>query len=227
MKNLLYKEYRLCMQPMVFIFFGFVLMLLIPNYLYTIPCFFIGNAIFNSFQYAVSDNDSLFTAMLPVAKRDVVKSKLIFIVSIQLIMLLLYIPMIALNNAIMTEGNKAGIDACPALLGSCFVLFGIFNVTFLPSFYKTGYKTGKSFLISTIAVFIWIFLSEGFFVAAVAARNAVPFFEWIETHIDCVPKEASAWAAQLIYLAAGALIYVLLTVITDKKASKAFDLVNV
>ncbi|MBO4848412.1 MAG: ABC-2 transporter permease [Clostridia bacterium] len=227
MKDLLYKEYRLCMQPIVYIFFGFVLMLLIPSYPYTIPCFFIGNAIFNSFQVSVGNNDSLFTAMLPIAKKDVVKAKLFFIISIQLIMLLLYVPMIALNNALYDGCNNAGIDACPALIGSCFVLFGLFNVTFLPCFYKTGYRTGRAFLISTIVVFAWIVLSEGFFIAARAAMDQAPLFNWIETHIDCRAETGAQWCAQLIYTAVGALIWAALSSAALVRSAKAFEKVDV
>ena len=43
MKNLLYKELRLCVPPFVFFYLGFAFMVLIPSYPYLVAFFFICN----------------------------------------------------------------------------------------------------------------------------------------------------------------------------------------
>ena len=227
MKNLLYKEFKLCMQPLVVIFYVAVFMLLIPNYMYLVPFFFTGNALFNSMQVSIANSDALFTSMLPVSKHSIVKSKFMFIVCVQLIMLLLCIPVMFLNHALISAGNKAGIDACPALFLGAFLVYSVFNSTFMPIFYKTGYKTDKAFLISTIAVFAFIFVFEGIFIAAAAAQNRVPFFAWLENNVDCWPSNASSLTIQLVCALVGAAIYALATYAAYRRSCKYFDKVDV
>lgn len=227
MKNLLYKEFRLCMQPLVIIFFIAAFMLLIPNYMYLVPFFFTGNALFNSMQVSVANSDALFTAMLPVSKRSIVKSKFLFVVCVQLIMILLCVGVMFLSHSINTLPNKGGIDACPALFCGAFIVYAVFNATFMPIFYRNGYKADKAFLISTIAVFAFIFLFEGFFIAAGAAQDKVAFFNWIENNIDCWPKNGASLAYQLIMVLAGALIYAVVTILSCRRSARLFEKVDV
>ncbi len=225
MRDLLYKEFKIGMNPMLYFFMAFVLMLLIPNYMYLIPCFFICNAIFYSFQQSVLNNDPSFTLLLPVSKREAVKAKVIFVVIIQFAMLLLYIPMIVLNNAVIGVPNKM-LDACPALLGGALTVFAAFNITFLPSFYKTCTKAGRSFLYAAIVMILWIFVFEGFFIVSDLLRSMVPFFDWVETHIDCVPASSGAWTAQLAFIAVCAVIYALITLAAYRKSARNFEKVD-
>ena len=227
MKNLLYKEFRLCMQPLVLIFFAASLMLLIPNYMYLVPFFFTGNALFNSMQVSVANSDTLFTAMLPVSKKDVVLSKFLFVVCVQLIMIAICVLMLFVHHAIFTEGNKAGIDACPALFLGAFSVYAVFNATFMPIFYKSGYKAEKAFLISTICVFAFIFIFEGVFIAAAAAEGQVSFFAWLEQNIDCWPDNGHKLILQLAAAGIGAVIYAFVTYLAYRRSCKYFDKVDV
>ena len=226
MTKLIYKEFKLCFHPMIPLFYTFVLMLLIPSYMYQVPFFFTTNAIFYMFQRCVMNNDILYTALLPVAKRDTVRAMYLYVCLIELIMLALYIPMIFVNHALVGTANSAGVDACVTLIGMGFIDFAIFNAVFLPSFYKTGYKAGRSFLISTICIFGWMFISEGFFIASSAAREAVPFFAWVGENLDCWPKTSGALTAQFITLAVGAAVYAVSTMLSLKESEKRFDRVD-
>ncbi|MCR5808372.1 MAG: ABC-2 transporter permease [Clostridiales bacterium] len=227
MKKLLYKEFKLCMHPLVFFFSLSALMFLIPSYVYLVACFFTGNAIFNSMQISNSNSDVLFTALLPISKREAVKSKYLFVAVIQLAMMLVFTAMIFVHHALLTDANKAGLDACPALLGGCFLVYSVFNATFLPFFYKNGYKAERAFLISTIAVFLFIFVFEGFFIAAGAAAGSVPFFAWIENNIDCWPGSSSSLLYQLLFIGAGLLIYFFITLLSYRRSCKLFDEVDI
>ncbi len=228
MKKLLYKEFKLCMHPMVPLFYLFVLMLLIPNYLYLIPCFFTCNAIFYTFQQGAASSDTLFTVLLPISKRKAVLSKLLFVIAIQMIMLALYVPMIFASHSINPTGNKAGVDACFTLIAAGFVLFSVFNLVFLPSFYKTGYKAGKSFLIASIAVFAWIFICEGVFIASgsESLRSAVPFFKWVSEVLDGWPHDGRSLVIQLALVGAGAVVYAISDFISYKISAKNFEMVD-
>ncbi len=226
MKQLLYKEYKLCLVSMVPIFYLFALMLLIPSYPYLVATFFTCNSIFFLFKQSVANGDLLFTALLPVPKADVVKARVRFVVIIQMIMFLLLIPMIFINHGLYPDGNPAGTDVGLTYLGAALVLFAIFNWVYIPAFYRDETKTDKLFLLSLIAVFGWIFLWEGFMIAAGAAQKSVPFFAWVETHLDCFPATCEAWTTQLIALAVGALVYILGTILTCRKAVRIFEQVD-
>lgn len=225
MKQLLYKEYKLCLVSMVPIFYLFALMLLIPSYPYLVACFFTCNGIFYLFKQSVVNGDLLFTTLLPVAKGDVVRARVRFVVIIQMVMFLLLIPMSYVNYRLV-PGNPAGVDGSLTLLAAALVLFTVFNGVFLPGFYRNEQKMDRLFLLSLVAVFGWIVLWEGFMIAAKAAQTIVPFFGWVETRLDCWPTTAEAWTAQLAALAIGALVYVLGNILITRRAVAVFERVD-
>ncbi|MCR5610222.1 MAG: ABC-2 transporter permease [Clostridiales bacterium] len=226
MSNLLRKNFKLCFIPLIAAFYLFALMLLIPNYIYLIPCFFTTNAIFYMFQRCVLNNDFLYTSFLPVSKRDSVKAMFILVVIIELVMLALYVPMIFLNRVAVSTPNSAGVDTSVTLIAMGFCVFSIFNLVFLPSFYKTAYKAGNSFLKASVAVFCFIFVSEGVFIAANSLGDKVGFFGWIKDHLDCWPGSAETLVPQLIVLAAAVVIFAALTMISLKRSEKNFEMVD-
>ena len=226
MKQLFYKELKLCLPLQVPLFFLFAAMLFIPAYPYLVACFFTCNSIFYMFNQSVGNNDLLFTALLPVPKAQVVKARVRFVVAIEMIMFLLLVPMIFVNHKLVPQGNPAGTDGSLTFLAAALVLFTVFNAVFIPAFYRDETKSGKNFLISTIAVFVWIILWEGFMITAAAAKDALPFFSWAAENLDAFPATAQAWRTQLVALAAGALIYVAGTGLAARKAVSIFEQVD-
>ncbi|MBP5230803.1 MAG: ABC-2 transporter permease [Clostridia bacterium] len=226
MKNLLYKEYRLCFHSTLFFFLPFVVMLLIPNYPYLVAFFFVCNGIFNSFSQAALDQDLLFTSLLPVSKADAVRGKYLFVASVQAMDFLLFIPMVFLNHAVHPEGNAAGADACLTMLGGGLIVFAIFNYVFIPRFYKKTDKFGQSFLTAVIAMFVWIFLAEGMMIAAKAAAKSVPAFAWIASNLGTFPSSGEAWIAQAVFFAVCVLAYVLLTVLSCRRSIRIFSQIS-
>ena len=226
MKQLFYKELKLCLPLQVPLFFLFAAMLFIPSYPYLVACFFTCNSIFYMYNQSVGNNDLLFTALLPVSKKQVVQSRVRFTVLIQMVMFLLLIPMIFVNHKLVPQGNPAGTDCSLTFLAAALVLFTIFNAVFIPAFYRDEHKTDRQFLISLVAVFSWIILWEGGMIAAKAAERVVPFFAWVESRLDCFPATAGAWTAQIAALAAGALTYIVGTILVCRKAVRIFERVD-
>ena len=223
MSKLLYKEFLLCMQPLVLIFFLFVLMLLIPSYPYTIMGFFICNGLFYSFTQSIADNDTLFTLLLPVSKKDAVRGKLWFMLLVLLALVVLCVPLMFVNHAMFPEGNPAGVDATLSLLGGLFVLFSLFNASFLPKFYRNPTKNGRNFLISAVLCFAWIIVFDGVMIAANAAQEFVPAFSWIETHLDRYPTCVEEWLTQGIFLVVCIGIFAASSEWTFRRSVRAFD----
>lgn len=225
MKQLFYKELKLCLPVQVPLFFLFAAMLFIPAYPYLVAGYFTCNSIYFMFNQSVGNNDLLFTALLPVSKAQVVKARVRFVVAIEMIMFLLFIPLCYANHLLVPR-NPAGTDGSLTFLAAALVLFTIFNGTFLPGFYRNEHKMDKLFLISLIAVFGWIILWEGFMITAGAAERLVPFFAWVETHLDCWPATSEAWTAQLVALGVGILVYVVGNILITRRAVAVFERVD-
>lgn len=160
MKSLLYKELKLAKHPTMFIFPLFALMLLIPSYPYYLAFMYTLLAVFYVFMWGRENNDVLFTALLPVRKRDAVKARCIIVIIMELAQILVCVPFALLGAYINPNGNAAGMDASVALFAFVFIMYGIFNIVFLCGFYKTAYKVGVPFLLGGGAAILFVVLME-------------------------------------------------------------------
>ena len=216
MSAMLKKEMRLSALLLTYLFIAFGTMTLLPGYPILCGAFFITLGIFQSFQSAREANDIVYSALLPVAKRDVVKGKYQFTMFIELcgfalMLILTLVRMTALADAAPYRSN-ALMNANPFFLGMALVIFGSFNVIFLGGFFKTGYKIGKPFIIYIIVTFIVIFAAEAVHhIPGLEAVNAFGF-----DHIGL----------QLILLCAGVLLYVVMTLLSYKKACSNFEKID-
>lgn len=207
MKALLYKQFYLVAHPISYAFCAFCAMLLIPSYPYTVAYFYVTLGIFFTFQNAREQRDSDFCALLPVSKRDSVRAAVIYCVVMELLSILLSVPFIILSaNIKPAGGNLAGIDANMALLGFAFTLYAIFNVIFLTSFYRTGYKVGKAFLLASIGVaIIWAM--------DIVLPHIIPWLDGYDSR-------------QWLMLILGAIIYCGATLFACKKSEASFEKVD-
>ena len=213
MKNLLMKEWRLTVIPVTYVFMSFVLMLLIPSYPYTVSFFYTGLGIFLMMITARENKDVLYMSSLPVAKKDIVKARYLLVISIEMIQLILSIPVIVLRSTVMVYDNVAGIDANVALLGIGFLFFGLFNRTFFAVYFKDVYKVGIAFICSSIVAFILVAVSE----ASVHICRAITGYCFWDSVTGADQMK------QLPILAAGIIIFLLLTFVGLKTDCKRFE----
>ena len=209
MKNLLYKEWKLAIHPTGYIFLLFGVMLLIPNYPYFVAFFYQTLAIFFTFMNGNTTNDIFFTALLPVRKRDVVKARLGAVIGLEVLQMLIAVPFAILRSQIIPTENLAGLDASLALFGLVFIMFGVFNVVFLPQFYRTGYKTGAPYLLATLVMTLVIVAAELVIQLTPALKQA------LDTPACTLP--------QIIVLFAGLLIFALLNLVAYRRSASAFE----
>lgn len=159
--QLVYKEYRLTAHPTLYLFLAMGAMLLIPAYPYSIVFFYSCLAFFFCFLKARENKDVTFTALLPVGKRDVVKSKYLFLILSEAAYLLLCVPFAVLRFLFLPSFNPVGMEPNLYFFGIGFAIYGIFNAVYPSEFYKTAYSVGKAFLLALIPIAAVIFLSEG------------------------------------------------------------------
>ncbi|MBR4954159.1 MAG: ABC-2 transporter permease, partial [Oscillospiraceae bacterium] len=149
MKNLINKELKLSFFPMPIVFLALSGLVLIPNYPYYLTFFYTGLGIFLMFQSNRENHDIEYMMCLPIAKRDMVKSRFLHVTIIELLQVLACIPFCLIRSMYAGMENAVGIEANAAFLGFGLIMLGIFNIIFLPMFYKTANKIGLPFLIAS------------------------------------------------------------------------------
>ncbi len=164
MRDLLRKELKLSASPLSYLFITFGLMFFLPGYPILCGAFFTTLGIFQSFQNAREANDILFTALLPVAKKDVVRGKYLFSCLIELAAFLLMTAVTLLRMTVFRDAavyrNNALMTANPFALGMALLIFGLFNAVFIGGFFKYGFRFGRPFVFYAILAFTAIGIAE-------------------------------------------------------------------
>lgn len=210
MKNLLYKEFCLSTSPISYIFIVFSLMVLIPGYPILMGAFFICMGIFQSYQLIRDQNDILYSALLPVRKRDVVTAKYISDAIIQAVGFLIMCALTVLRMTVLSgspayTGNVM-MPADPVFLAFVLIIFAEFNVIFLGGFFKTAYYFGKPFILFIIASMITVGVGE--------ALHHMPRFP------------AGSLPFQLSVLAFGLVIYTVSSLLSLKASQNRFEKID-
>lgn len=213
MKTLLYKEYRLTVVPVVYLFLCFIFMLAIPNYPYTVSFFYTCLGIFFCFQAARENKDILYMIALSVTKRDIVKARYMTVLSIEGMQILLSLPVAVLRGTVLTYENAAGMEPDVACFGTAFVIFGVFNLIFLGTYFKNVYRVGVAFVKATAGVFAVILLAEA---SVHIARGMKGTCFWDSMRMQDQIK-------QLPLLAAGVCFFLVVTVVRYRKDVSHFE----
>ena len=198
----------------LFILFG--LMFLIPGYPILCSVFFVTLGIFQSYQNARETNDILFSVLLPVEKKEVVKGKYLFTCFIELCSILLMIISVILRMTVFAEdvaySKNMLMNANLFALGVAFSIFGVFHIIFIRGFFKTAYKFAKPFGLYIMAVFLMIGMAETLHhIPGLKVLNAFGF-----KYLDI----------QIGLFLIGLVMYVLLTMISYRSACKSFEKID-
>lgn len=216
MRNILRKEIHLSALTIVYFFVLFGLMFLLPGYPILCGAFFLTLGLYQNFKYARECNDLVFSTLLPIAKKDVIKGKFAFSCIIEmscfaLMMVSTIVRMTFLSDSLVYREN-ALMNANLFALGMALVLFGIFNLVFIGYFFKTGYKTGRPFITYILICFLVIGISETLHhFPVLEALNAFGF---------------DYFGLQLILLIVGVICYMVLTIISYRKSCWRFERID-
>lgn len=213
MKALLYKELRLVCHPMTPIFCLFGIMVLIPNYPYTVIFFYVMLGLFFTFLNIREQKDIYYSALLPVPKRDTVKAGCAFVAIIQVLSLVVLIPCSLLAAHLQPgKDNLVGLDPNLALLAVGFLLYAVFNAVFLPSFYANGYKVGMAFINAVIPTTLTMSVFE--------ALPHFPGLTWLDD------MDAATQLRLLPVLIGSILVYAGGMVLTFRASAKRYEKVD-
>ncbi len=175
MKALIYKELKLAMHPICYVFIVlFPFMILIPSYplgigfIYVLTCYPI---LFLGANKGQQSNDLLYSTLLPVRKKDIVMARILTVIFMQiafiLVMTALYPVARIINNAIAQSAKKPseytipglGLDSYVLLLAIALIGYAIADIIFFPIYYKHG----KSIVMSTLFTILGFVVYIGIF----------------------------------------------------------------
>lgn len=212
--TLLHKEYSLVVPPPYWAFAALTLFNLIPHYPMILGISYFMMALFIALSEANANKDHEFTISLPVTRDAVVLAKHLSVVALELVQLGALAIVAVIAARITPEGNAISMDGNYAFFGVVLIALGLFNVVFLPGYFRTGHRTGRPGVTAGIV----FFASYGIVEVLVAA---VPRLGEVFDTLD--PAMAGP---QLIVLGVGVIAYVSLTLVSYRRSVARFDLVN-
>ena len=226
MKALIYKELKLAMHPICYVFIVlFPFMILIPSYplgigfIYVLTCYPI---LFLGANKGQQSNDLLYSTLLPVRKKDIVMARILTVIFMQvafvLVMTALYPVARIINNAIAQSAENPneymipglGLDSYVLLVAIALIGYAIADIIFFPIYYKHG----KSIVMSTLFTILGFVVYIGIFTIG------LPFIPGLDIlnnlHLGI----------QFAILAAAILISFGLHVVVYKVSSKRLEMVD-
>lgn len=216
MKKMLHKELKLATSPLTWIFLAAGFMTMLPGYPILVGAFFICFGIFHSYQLSRESNDTLYSVLLPVPKRDYVCSKYVFTVMFQMIGFCVTAVLTVIRMTVLSAAEayvqNALMNATPVYLAFELLVYAAFNLFFVGGFFRTAYKIGIPFLKFGIAVFVIIAIAE--------TLHHIPSLKFLNT------TSGDRMGLQLILLAAAAAVYGLVTVLACKRSCRKFEQID-
>ncbi len=230
MKALLYKELKLAMHPICYVFIAlFPFMILIPSYpiaigfLYVLTCYPI---LFLGANKGQQSNDLLYSTLLPIRKKDIVKARIMTVFLMHLVFIALTSALCPLAIFINNNINDAALAADPnanpvvvpglglhsyvLVLAIVIIGYAIADLIFFPIYYKNG----KSIVMSTLMMILGFVLYLGIFTIGLPF---IPGLEWI--------NELPLYV-QLIILGVSIIIYIALHLVVYKVSYKRLEKVD-
>ena len=227
MKALIYKELKLAMHPVCYVFVAlFPLMTLIPDgyypraigFIYILSCYPI---LFLGANKGQQSNDLLYSTLLPVRKKDIVLARIMTVAFMQFAFMALcscLVPLaFFLQNSIPPKAEAdipvgLGLNAFVLLLAVAIVGFALADLIFFPIYYKNG----KSIVMSTLLTIL------GFIVYLAVFTIALPFI--IDPKNE-VCNSIPLWI-QFLFLGGALIVYVIIHFFVYKISAKKLEKVD-
>lgn len=215
MKALLNKEARLATPLLTYCFLAFSLLTFCPGYPILLSAFFVCLGIFQSYQTGLTNHDLLYSVLLPVSKKDIVKSKFIFALILEgtafiFITIITIIRMIFLNQNLVYRMN-ALMNANLLFLAFSLLIFSKFNYFFLKGFFRTGYRLLVPFMWFTLASLITMMIAE--------TLHHLPGLAGLNSSTGLL-------IVQILSLVIALLSFILITYVSYKKAAADFEKID-
>jgi hypothetical protein len=107
----------------------------------------------------LSNRDYSFSMTLPISKKEYVASKIYALFTLEALHIVLGVIFGIAHNLIYGQFNWF-FDINYAFFGVVLGLFTVFNIVFLPLFFRTGYFFGKPVIYAIVAAMVYGFIFE-------------------------------------------------------------------
>ena len=230
MKALLYKEFKLAMHPICYIFvFVFPFMVLIPSYpiaigfIYVLTCYPI---LFLGANKGQQSNDLLYSTLLPVRKKDIVLARILTVAIMQATFILVMSALVPLafliqESIVATSPENAtpeipglGLEGFVSVLGIAIIGYAIADLIFFPIYYKHG----KSIVMSTLLTIL------GFVTYIIVFTVVIPYIKGLEGYKTFLCDSGLGY--QFIVLGVALLIYAVAHILVYKISAKRLEKVD-
>lgn len=217
MYNLLMKELKLGVSPFFYIMpFLTGALMLIPGWLYFIVIlYFCFITVPNMFAGYKTQNDLIFSSMMPVSKKDIVKARVLVIVILEVMHIVVAMIYGVISLRLYPDLKYIFFPPSFGFWGLCFIMLAIFNVIFIIMYYKTAYKYGAATIIAIVSAMLFAGGAEW-----LGIQNSFVFDLLKGTRADNM-------AIQLSILMSGIIIFALFTIIAYHIAIKRFEKVEI
>lgn len=216
MRALLKKEARLSASPLAYVFTVFGLMFFLPGYPVLCGAFFTTLGLFQSCLYAREAGDTMFSALLPIAKRDVAYGRYLFFCLIELASFCLMTVAVVIRMTLLSDAapyrENALMNANLFALGMALLIFALFNAVFLGGFFRTGYALTKPFIVYGALAFVIIGASE--------TVHHIPGFETLNAF------GTDSIGLQVCLLLGCAVASVLITLLSCRRSAARFEAID-
>ena len=157
-----------------------------------------------------SQNDLMFTAMMPVTKKDIVKARLSVIVILELLHIVIAMIFGAITIRLYPDLAYYFFAPHMGFWGLCFVMLAIFNIVFISMYYKTAYQYGAATIASITAATLFAGVAQW-----LGIQNSFVSDTFNGTGVDNTALQASI-------LAAGIVIFIAFTMLAYRIAVRRF-----
>ncbi len=156
MKNLIYKELFLSVNKFFYILPILLAgLIMIPQWIYILVfMYFFWVSAPQIFSAYLAQQDYEFTTVLPVKKSDIAVSKGLTVIILELYHLILAVIAGIVHNLVYGSFNIF-MNISPAFYGYVLIMFALFNLVYLPLYFKTAYYFGKPLIYGIIVATIF------------------------------------------------------------------------
>ena len=217
MKHLLYKEFKLAVPPLAYLLIILMSMsALSPAFPSFVPLIYMAATytfLFIGMNKTTTTNDLYYTCTLPIKREDVVKARVITVAVVQLVEVALVFAFMSVATFIFDAKSEESMQISLnmhqpiALLAAYLISFSVYDLIYLPWFYKTGKTIIANMLVGVIVTAI---------VAGVLTM--VPFFVAKEIFTVGLPNSNYLLQFGLLLIAVG--IYIAIKALVIKLSTK-------
>ena len=212
MKNLILKDLKLSVHPTTAIYAAVAGgLMFVPAYPRSMALLYSIIGIFMIFQCDLQNHDRTF-CLLPGTKKQIVKSRVLSVILIQLGLMLISVPCaVAAHTILKNTSNTAGMNANAIMYAIVLIGYAVSNRIMIPNGYRKNFKTLWSFF-GSLAAYILISGTAELMIAVTAGDNGL-----------LNGTASSDIMRQLPLLAVAVIIYGIMNVRTYKVAARNFE----